>query len=68
MWWTIAGLTLDAVGVFGIGFVLTGHVRLAAVEDGEAVYPATPGWQVFAYTGWAFIVLGFVLQIVGQFC
>ena len=67
MWITVAGLTLDLLGVIALGFVLPRHSVNLITEAGPTSRAADNAGRLAERCGWPFVALGFALQLVGQF-
>jgi len=60
----ICGLVLNLIGSACAGFA--GYYGLAAGWGGQMV-PVSTGWQWSWPVGWVLIIIGFGLQVVGEF-
>jgi len=74
-WWSVAGLVCDIIGVVGVGFEVYIWTKSAPID----AIPGVPAmtrfgfgvprrWWRFPYRmAWGLILLGFILQLIGQF-
>ncbi len=67
MWYSVAGLTLDLIGVIALGFVLPRYSVNLVTERGPTSQPADRAGRLAEWSGWPLVALGFALQLVGQF-
>ena len=74
-WWSVAGLICDIIGAIGVGFevyIWTKSAPLDAIPGVPAMtrfgFGMPRRWWRFPYRmAWGLILLGFILQLIGQF-
>lgn len=68
-WWSVSGLCLDIIGVLGVALIPRWAVNTG--KGTMSIGGVTPELEGLAlaldWLSWGFIILGFVLQLVGQF-
>jgi hypothetical protein len=68
-WWNVSGLFLDIIGVLAVAFIPTWAVNTGrgTMLIGGATPELEGSASILDRLSWGAIVLGFVLQLVGQF-